>query len=121
MIVKELVTTEIMPLKTSDTCSFALLQMEENRVHHLPVVNERELLGLISEFDIINHGGPEDPIGAIPLSLSNAFLNDFQHAFDAFKMITEMKLSLVPVTDSHTNYLGIITLFNLINHCGYCG
>jgi len=114
MIVKELFSTEIMPLKTSDTSSFALAQMEENRVHHLPVVNERELLGLISEYDITNHGGPEDPIGSIPLSLSNASLYDYQHVFDAFKIITEMNLTLVPVTDSKGNYLGIITLPHLV-------
>jgi acetoin utilization protein AcuB len=116
MLVKELITGEILPLKTSDTCAFALAQMEDNRVHHLPVVNDRELLGLISEFDITNHGGGDDPIGSIPLSLSNASLNDYQHIFDVFKIITEMKLSLIPVTDDKGNYLGIITISNLIEY-----
>jgi CBS domain-containing protein len=116
MIVKEMVTGEIIPLMTSDSCAHALSQMEENRVHHLPVVNNRELLGLISEFDILSHNVPEDPIGAIPLSLSNAFLGEMQHVFDAFKMITEMKLSLIPVTDGKGIYLGIITLPVLLEY-----
>jgi len=115
MIIKELVSGEILPLMTSDSCSFALAQMEENRVHHLPVVNDRELLGLVSEFDIVSHGVPDDPIGAVTLSLNNAFVSDYQHVFDAFKMIAEMKLSLLPVVDNKGNYLGIITLANLIS------
>lgn len=116
MIVKELVSDEILPLKTSDTCGFALAQMEENRVHHLPVVNNRELLGLISEYDITNHGSPEDPVGSIQLSMSNVSITDIQHVFDAFKMITDLKLSLLPVTNGKDAYLGIITLFNLLDH-----
>lgn len=115
MIVKELVSAEIPPLMTSDHCEFALAQMEENRVHHLPVVNNRDLLGLISESDIINHGANDDPIGAVKLTLNNAFVSDFQHVFDAFKIITDLKLSLVPVIDNKGNYLGIITLHNLIS------
>ena len=114
MIAKELLTDEILPLKTSDTCAFALGVMEENRVHHLPVVNERELLGLISEFDISNHHKPGDPIGDVQLSLLNAFCNEYQHIFDVFKMFTEMKLSLLPVVDAKSNYMGIITLSKLV-------
>jgi acetoin utilization protein AcuB len=114
MIVKELVTTEILPVMTSETCATALSQMEENQVHHLPVVNNRELLGVVSEFDLVSHGHPEDPIGAVTLSLNNAFLADTQHVFDAMIIITEMKLTLVPVTDAKGNYIGIITLHNLI-------
>lgn len=114
MIAKELATNEILPLMTSDTCAFALTQMEDHRIHHLPVVNNRELLGLISESDINSQGGPDDPIGSIQLSITNAFLNDYQHVFDAIHMITEMKLSLIPVIDDKGNYLGIITLPDLV-------
>jgi CBS domain-containing protein len=116
MIIKELVTGEIVPLRTSDPCVNALAQMEEYNVQHLPVVNERELLGLISEFDIMNHNNPDDPIGAVTLSLSNAFLNDNQHVFDAFKMITELKLSLIPVSDAKSNYLGVVLLPDLLEY-----
>lgn len=114
MIAKELQSSEILPLKTSDTCAFALNAMEDNRVHHLPVVNERELLGLISEFDLINHHKEDDPIGDVQLSLHNAFATEYQHIFDIFKMFTEMKLTLLPVVDEKNNYLGIISLSKLI-------
>ena len=114
MIAKELITDEILPVKTSDPCLDVLAAMEDNKVHHLPVVNERELLGLISEFDIINHGRIEDPVGNVKLSSINAFISEYQHIFDAMKMMTEMKLSLLPVVDNKNSYLGIITLSGLL-------
>jgi len=114
MIVKELITREIIPLMTSDSCTVALSQMDEYRVYHLPVVNDSQLLGVISESDILGHGIVTDPVGALPLSLNNAFLAETQHVFDALILISEMHLSLVPVTDSKGNYLGVITLPNLV-------
>lgn len=116
MIVKDVITDEIMPLKTSDSVTYALNMMEENRVHHLPVVNDRELLGLVAEFDLVNHPQHHDPVGNVMLSIHNAFVNENQHIFDAMKMITDLKLSLLPVVDQRNSYLGIITLPKLINH-----
>lgn len=116
MIVKDFISGDIIPLRTSDSVSFALNAMEENRVHHLPVVNERELLGLVAEFDLVNHPDQDDPVGNVKLSLPNAFVGEYQHVFDAMKMITEMKLSLLPVVDQRNSYLGTITLFDLISN-----
>jgi len=114
MIAKEIASYDILPLKTSDTCTFALNAMEENRVNHMPVVNERELLGVISEFDMVNHPDPADAVGNVMLSLQNAFISDYQHVFDVMKMMTEMKLSLLPVVDQRNTFIGTITLPNLV-------
>jgi predicted transcriptional regulator len=116
MIAKEIASDEILPLKTSDTCSFALNAMEENRVNHLPIVNERELLGVVSEFDLVNHLDINDPVGNVKLSLPNAFISDYQHVFDVMKMMTEMKLSLLPVVDQRNCYIGLITLPGLVKY-----
>lgn len=116
MIAKEIASDDILPLKTSDTCSFALNAMEENRVNHLPVVNERELLGVVAEFDLVSHLDLHDPVGNVKLSLPHAFISDHQHVFDVMKMITEMKLSLLPVVDQQNSYTGVITLPNLVKY-----
>ena len=116
MIAREIATDEILPLKTSDSCSFALNSMEENRVNHLPVVNERELIGVVAEFDLVNHIDLDEPVGNVKLSLPHAFISDHQHVFDVMKMITEMKLSLLPVVDQRNYYVGVITLPNLVKY-----
>ncbi|MBW6459235.1 MAG: CBS domain-containing protein [Bacteroidales bacterium] len=114
MIVKEIISDEILPLRTSDTCNFAIRIMEENRVNHLPVVNESDLLGLVSDFDLVNHADLAEPIGNVRLTLLNAFISEYHHVYDAMKMITERRLSLLPVVDHRNAYAGIITLPNLI-------
>jgi acetoin utilization protein AcuB len=116
MIAKEIASYDIFPLNGSDTCSFALNAMEENNVSHLPLVNERELLGIVTEFDLINHPDLNDIIANVKLSLPNAFISSYQHVFDVMKMMTEMKLTLLPVIEQKNLYSGVITLPNLVRY-----
>jgi len=116
MIVKQLITDGILPLKTSDTGRTALSWMEDFRVTHLPIVNESSFLGLISEFDVYNMNDFDEPIGSYSLSLSKPYVYDYQHLFDALRQVYVNKLSLIPVLDEHDNYLGAITLQSLLEH-----
>jgi len=45
MLANDLITDEIPPLKITDTVSLALDWMEQFKVSHLAVVNNRELVG----------------------------------------------------------------------------
>lgn len=114
MIAKEIATYDILPLTIHDTIAFAMNALDEYRVNHLPLVNERELLGLVSEFDLVNHPDQADTVGNVKLSLPNASVESQQHVFDVMKMMTEMKLSLLPVVDQRNIYSGIITPQNLV-------
>jgi CBS domain-containing protein len=116
MIAKEIATYDILPLSISDTCSFALNAMEENNVSHLPLVNDRELLGVVAEFDLVNNPDLNDSVGNVKLSLPNAFISAYQHVFDVMKMMTEMKLTLLPVVEQRNLYSGVITLPNLVRY-----
>lgn len=116
MIAKHLITDGIMPLKTSDTGRTALSWMEDQRVMHLPIVNESSFLGLISEFDIYNLNHLDEPIGSYSLSLNKPYVYEYQHLFDALRQLYINKLSLIPVLDEHDNYVGAITLQSLLEH-----
>ncbi|MBP6870823.1 MAG: CBS domain-containing protein [Bacteroidales bacterium] len=116
MIAKEIITFDILPLNVNDSCSFALNAMDENRVNHLPLVRERELVGLVSEFDLVNHPDQSEPLGNVRLSMPNAFISSYQHVFDVMKMMTELKLSLLPVVDQRNLYQGAITLSALVRY-----
>ena len=105
-----------MPLKTSDSARNALSWMEDLRVMHVPIVNETNFLGLLSEFDLYDAKDFEAPIGSLELSLNAPYVYEYQHIFDALKMMHAHKLSLVPVLDQHQNYLGCITLQSLLEH-----
>ena len=114
MNAKEIISTEIKPLRTSDTGLDALSWMEEYQVRHLPIVNEREFLGLISEEEINDLTELEQPIGNFKLALTGAYVYDYQHLFDVITLFHDLKLTLLPVIDQKNNYLGFITLDRLI-------
>jgi len=113
-----IITNEITPLKTSDSGDFALRQMEELKVLHLPIVNNEDFLGLISEEDILNQEDTAQSIGTYSLSLSRAAIFDSQHFYDVIKIIDEEKITLLPVVDSKNQYLGAISLQTVCHQLG---
>jgi len=114
MLAKDLISDFIVPLKTSDTGLIALNAMDELKVMHLPIVNNTKFLGLISEADILNLNTPEEALGNHVLSLKKPYVIQNQHIYEVLKIISTMDLSLVPVLDEKQNYIGAITLINLV-------
>ena len=114
MLAKNLINDSIIPLRTSDTAITALSWMEDLRVSHLPIVNNKNFLGLISDIDIYDLNKPDEPLGNHKLSLIRPYLLYDQHFYDAIKLVSEQKLTLVPVLDNNNNYLGCVTLFGLV-------
>lgn len=109
--------SEIIPsLKTSDTGITALNWMDVFKVMHLPIVNDKEFLGLISEVDIYDMNMPEEPLGNHPLSLFMPYVLEHQHVFEIMEVVSRLKLSLVPVLDIKKNYLGVITMVDLLHY-----
>lgn len=110
MIAKDLISDTIMPLQTSDTGMTALNWMEEYKVTHLPIVNNHDFLGLISETDIYESNSYDEPLGNHALSLTKPFVTDNQHVYDIIRLVHELKLTLIPVINDKNHYLGSITL-----------
>ncbi|MFD2147580.1 CBS domain-containing protein [Mucilaginibacter antarcticus] len=110
MVAFELIADAIPPVHTSDTVQKVLDRMVEFRVRHLPIVNEDQFLGLLSETDIQAEVDPQTPIGALGLSLVNPYVREDQHVYDVIRLFFEQQLSVVPVLDLKKNYLGLIPL-----------
>lgn len=114
MLAQDLMTDDIPPLKTSDSGVKALAWMDELRVSHLPIVNNVAFLGLISENDILDLNAPNDPIGNHTLSLVRPFVYSHQHFYEVLRMLSQHKLSLIPVLDEKEHFLGSIKLSTLL-------
>ncbi|MCX6333478.1 MAG: CBS domain-containing protein [Bacteroidia bacterium] len=116
MVANDLISEIIPSLKTSDTGQTALNWMEIFRISHLPIVNNQDFLGLISDTDIYDMNQPEEPIGNHELTLFKPFVTDEQHLFEVIGLAARLKLSVVPVLDNHNHYKGVITTNDLIKH-----
>ncbi|MBW6502502.1 MAG: CBS domain-containing protein [Bacteroidales bacterium] len=116
MVAKDLISEIVPALKTSDLGQTALNWMEIFRVSHLPIVNNQDFLGLISDSDIYDTNQPEEPIGNHPLTLLKPYVTADQHLFEVIGLASRLKLSVVPVLDSKNHYKGVITTNDLIRH-----
>jgi acetoin utilization protein AcuB len=116
MVAKDLISEVIPSLKTSDLGQTALNWMEIFRISHLPIVNNQDFLGLISDTDIYDMNQPDEPIGNHELKLFKPYVFTEQHIFEVIGLAARLKLSVVPVLDSNNHFKGVITTNDLIKH-----
>jgi CBS domain-containing protein len=116
MVAKDLISEVIPSLKTTDLGQTALNWMEIFRISHLPIVNNQDFLGLISDADIYDMNRPDEPIGNHDLTLFKPFVDADQHIFEVIGLASRLKLSVVPVLDANNHYKGVITTSELLRH-----
>jgi len=114
MLAKDLLSEVVPSLKTSDTGLRALSWMEIFRISHLPIVNNKEFLGLISDTDIYDLNMADEPIGNHNLSLFSPYVTSDQHIFEVIELVSRLKLTIVPVLNQEKHYQGLITMNDLI-------
>ncbi|MEM6963205.1 MAG: CBS domain-containing protein [Bacteroidota bacterium] len=120
MIAGNLLSHNIIPLRTSDTGAEALGIMNDFYVRHLPIVNDKQLLGLISEDDILEHD-IEEAVGSYRLSMTKPYVKDTDHLYDVLKILSEYQLTIVPVIDVENNYKGLISQDDLVRYFANTG
>lgn len=115
MLAKDLISDVVPALRTSDTGQKALYWMDIFRISHLPIVNNEDFLGLISDKDIYDLNMVEEPIGNHTLSLFSAHVKHSQHIYEVMEVASTLKLSVVPVLDHNNHYMGLITQSDLLH------
>jgi acetoin utilization protein AcuB len=110
MLAIDLIADAIPPVHTSDSIQKVFDRMAEFRVSHLPIVNEEQFLGLLSEDDLIEEPDYNAPVGSLALSLVNPYVREDQHIYDVIRLFHERQLSIVPVLNAKKDYLGMISI-----------
>jgi CBS domain-containing protein len=113
MLADDLITDDIPPLRIDDTAEKALRWMDEFRVAHLAVVNGQEFVGMIADTDLFDLNDPNAPIGSQRLTLLRPVLSINQHVYDVFKLMAELTLDVIAVTDAEGHYAGCISIQRL--------
>ena len=114
MFAHELISDFIPPVRTSDTVQKVLDRMHEFHVSHLPIVNDKQFIGLISDTDLSDIVDHTSLVGSLSLSLYNPFVFEDQHIYDTFLLFYEQNLSVVPVLDNNKNYKGLISVSSVL-------
>ncbi|MGP1446512.1 MAG: CBS domain-containing protein [Candidatus Limimorpha sp.] len=114
MIVRNLIQDGVVPLEKDDTCREALEYMEDLCVAHLPLVHEGKLVSVVSNFDIYR-SEMDTKVGDLAV-VFQPFVYDYQHVFDALRIIGRQNLTLLPVLDAFDNYLGTVSQQKLVQY-----
>jgi len=115
MFAEEIISNVITPIKTDDTVQKALDRMNEFKLKHMPVVNDDQFLGLLSEDDLLEIRNHDILIRDVNFSLLNAFVFDNTHTYDVIRLLSTLKLTAVPVLDQKKNYAGLISINNILD------
>lgn len=116
MYAHELISDAITPVRSSDPIQKLIDKMADLRVNHLPIIDNNQYMGLVSDHDILEIHDHTLPTAALSLSLYSPFVFEEQHIYDVIRLFYEQKLSLLPVLDSNKNYKGVISINTIIEH-----
>jgi CBS domain-containing protein len=113
MIAKNISKNTLSPLKPTDTGIFALRQMSDNHVRHLPVTDGNLLVGLLSEDDIL-HSNPELNVELYRYAMARPFAHEEDHLYEIMHKMGLYKLTVIPIINELDHYTGCITLEDLL-------
>lgn len=108
MTAAELITTHLPVLQLSDTAAGALQQMQEHQLTEIPVLNGKQLVGLLREEDV-----QDEP----PSTLLDLLQDEFDHTkvrpgdffLTILKWMQQRQLRIVPVVEEDGSYNGVVT------------
>jgi signal-transduction protein with cAMP-binding, CBS, and nucleotidyltransferase domain len=111
MIAEDLINHMIPPLKGSDDAHKAIVWMEEFRCKYLPVVDNGQLLGFLSE-EIILETNDIDDREARDFALlgQNSYVQIDTHFYDILRVAADNKVQMVAVLNEELVYMGVITV-----------
>ena len=107
MIAEELVNQMIPALKLTDTAEKAIIWMEELKTNQLPVIENRQFKGLISEDLILESNDLDRNIADFRLISENCYVYEEQHLFDIIRVAQEHESELVAIINNENEFLGV--------------
>lgn len=107
MLVEEILTKAIPPVSTNDKAETALQYMEDWKVSHLAVVGDNRFRGLLEESSMA--GFVNEHTKVKEFDLLDVSAEPGLHIFEAIRLITDYKLTLLPVVDEAGMFQGEVT------------
>jgi acetoin utilization protein AcuB len=114
MLTRDLITNTIPYLHLNDKVFHALQLMNDYHVAHLPIVEEKKFLGIISEEQLL-HTDDQEILQQLPINDGGTVVQANDHFLKAIQVAVQNKLSIVPVIEEN-ELLGIVTYNDLLRN-----
>jgi len=113
MLAIDIINIDIPPLSMNQSGEDATSVMEEYMVRHLPIVEDREVMGMVSE-EMILDNDQDAMILSYRGSDSPVFVHSEDHILEILAFFAKTNLTCVAVVDAQIKYVGMITLQQLM-------
>lgn len=118
MLVKEILNTDISPLRLTDTVATALMKIELLHTNKFCVVDDEDkVVGMASFEKLIEVVDEKSTLEEIELDKPLTVPKD-QHLFEASRVMLAKELFLIPVVDSEMYFQGMIKKRDLLTALG---
>lgn len=112
-----MISSTIPTLNLEDPVAQALELMSEFHVSQLPVVDNEKYLGLVFEEDLMNVD-ENAVLKTIDTHFSKVAVNANSHFIEAVQTVNDYNLSIVPVVDKESEFIGAIPADVLLRELG---
>ena len=118
--VRSIMTSDVVTLNPHQTLAEARAIFMDKKIHHIPIVNGRKLVGLITSWDLFKLGKSADDYASTEITevmtTKIATLDPDQHIGAAAEVLMEHLFHAVPIVDDEHNLLGIITTYDILKY-----
>lgn len=118
--VREVMTKEVVTLRPDSTLGEAREILLAKRIHHLPVLEGKKLVGLVTSWDIFKLGQSVEDYKNTAVSQvmtrNIATLDQDQHLGAVAEVLERHLFHAVPIVNDDQELLGIITSTDLIRY-----
>lgn len=114
MLTRDLISNSIPYLHKDDKVLHALQLMNDYHVAHLPVVEDQNYLGIVSEEQLLQ-SNDEHSIKELPVADSTTSVQAKDHFLKAIQTAVINKLSIVPVVEEK-QLVGVVTYNDLLKN-----
>jgi CBS domain-containing protein len=112
--VSEVMSTDVQTISPDDTIEEAAQEMRDGDFGLVPVVEDEQLVGVVTDRDIAIRAVAEgkDPSTAVSEVMSEGvvWVNEDDSVEDAARIMSEHQIRRLPVVDSEQHLVGIVSL-----------
>jgi len=118
--IQTIMSQNLVTLNPGNTLADARALLMEKHIHHVPIVDGRKLVGIISSWDIFKLGKSTEELAGIiiqdVMKTKLATLEPDQHIGAAAEVLMEHLFHAVPVVNEDKELLGIVTTTDILRY-----
>ncbi|MCB0516558.1 MAG: CBS domain-containing protein [Chitinophagales bacterium] len=108
MFAKELIQFNLPTARPKTTIKNALQLMEKAHVHFLPIVENNQCVGMLSETALNAAANDQLKVEAFVQGGKLISITENEHFYEVFRLMLKHKLAILPANDTKGRYLGCI-------------